>query len=104
MAPRSSAQAKLIDFGPLHLRSSEATPTNIILGTPVYLSHEGAQGRNHDLHGRTDQFSLAVVLYEMLSRALPFQSDNTFMQLDKPFEIQDLLKTIAAHLPPEASG
>ena len=48
------------------------TATGITVGTPVYMSPEQASGEKH-IDGRSDQFSLACVLYEMISGEPPFK-------------------------------
>ena len=52
------------------------TTTGIIIGTPQYMSPEQACG-DKTIDARTDQYSLAVVGYRMLSGALPFDGDST---------------------------
>lgn len=59
--------AKLPHFGTL-------TQTGSIIGTPYYMSPEQIEGRKLD--GRSDLFSVGVILYEMLSGAHPFSGDN----------------------------
>jgi eukaryotic-like serine/threonine-protein kinase len=63
---------KLIDFGVAKLRSAAPglTLDNFTLGTPEYMSPEQARGRTVD--GRSDLYSLGVILFEMLAGRLPF--------------------------------
>ncbi|MFN8523260.1 MAG: serine/threonine-protein kinase [Chloroflexota bacterium] len=69
-------RATLTDFGIAHAAASERlTVSGGIVGTPVYMSPEQALGQTVD--GRADLYSLAVVLYEMLAGAVPFQADST---------------------------
>jgi serine/threonine protein kinase len=61
---------KVLDFGiAKHLLQSAslATQGQALLGTPAYMSPEQARGQNEQIDERTDQFALALVLYEMLS-------------------------------------
>jgi tRNA A-37 threonylcarbamoyl transferase component Bud32 len=65
---------KVMDFGIAKMASSSKTETNIVLGTPTYMSPEQIAGKKVD--GRSDIFSLGVVLFELLTGQLPFTADN----------------------------
>jgi eukaryotic-like serine/threonine-protein kinase len=69
--------AKVIDFG-IARSSSEVRPgltlTGTVLGSSDYISPEQAQGRT--VEERTDVYSLAIVLYELLTGELPFPGEN----------------------------
>jgi serine/threonine protein kinase len=72
---------KLLDFG-LARTSDEAPPitkAGTVLGTPSYMSPEQVTGK--PLDGRSDLFSLGVVLVEMLTGQSPFQKANLFSTL-----------------------
>jgi len=61
---------KVLDFGVAKVVDVEKTPLTAsasLMGTPGYMAPEQAMGRIHEIDGRTDQFSLAAMLYEMLS-------------------------------------
>jgi serine/threonine protein kinase len=66
---------KVLDFGVASVRdiaASKLTKTGNILGTPYYMSPEHCLGE--DLDGRSDIYSLGIVLFEMLTGVLPFNS------------------------------
>jgi len=65
---------KLADFGVAHLKSSELTQTGTAPGSPGYMSPE--QITSGAVDGRSDLFSLAVVLYEALTGRRPFRGDD----------------------------
>lgn len=65
---------KLTDFGLAKLRGSmQLTRTGTTIGTAAYMSPE--QARGEEIDQRTDIWSFGVVLYEMLTRSLPFQGE-----------------------------
>jgi serine/threonine protein kinase len=66
-------QVKLIDFGVARF-ASQVSGFDRVLGTPAYLSPEQIKGRKQD--GRSDLFSLGVVLYEMITGMRPFAGDS----------------------------
>ena len=66
---------KVMDFGIARMQTLETAPqTSSVLGTPTYLSPEQAQGQQVD--GRSDIYSLGIVLYELLTGAPPFTGDS----------------------------
>jgi serine/threonine-protein kinase len=74
MRLQGSGAVKVTDFGIARITSSSKTKTGVVLGTPSYMSPEQVAGKKVD--GRSDIFSLGVVLYEMLTGRKPFQGDD----------------------------
>ena len=68
------AVAKIADFGVAKILSQQMTHTGVMMGTPNYMSPEQVQG--HAVDGRADQFSLAVIAYEVLTGEKPFLADQ----------------------------
>jgi eukaryotic-like serine/threonine-protein kinase len=65
----------LADFG-LAIREEDFDEHHSGAGTPNYMSPEQARGEGHRLDGRSDQFSLAIVFYELLCGRLPFRGKS----------------------------
>jgi len=70
----ASGKIKITDFGIARITDSNKTRTGVILGTPSYMSPEQLVGKQVD--GRTDIFSLGVMLYQLLTGTLPFMADT----------------------------
>ena len=65
---------KVTDFGIARLTDSSKTKTGMVLGTPSFMSPEQLAGKK--IEGRSDLFSLAVSLYQLLSGKLPFEGES----------------------------
>jgi len=91
-----SETVKIIDFGIAKVREATglgvtavmASTTGLFMGTPDYASPEQANGmRGSDLDGRTDLYSLGLVLYEMLTGRLPFAADTPVAMLVQRLQV-----------------
>jgi serine/threonine-protein kinase len=65
---------KITDFGVARIIATSKTQTGVVRGTPYYMSPEQFSGKKVD--GRSDIFSLGVMLYQLLAGQLPFTADN----------------------------
>lgn len=65
---------KIADFGVAKIVTQTVTLTGTVLGSPAYMSPE--QIKAEPIDGRTDQYSLAVVAYELFTGQKPFEADT----------------------------
>ena len=94
----SGRSVKLLDFGVARVASGQATRAGTVFGTPNYMSPEQVQGRQVD--GRADQFSLAVISYEVLCGVKPFEAPAVPATLFKiVHDDPEPLRTYVPHLP-----
>ncbi|MCE5228469.1 protein kinase [bacterium] len=78
----SVGEVKITDFGIVHIEENTLTPTGAMLGTPRYMSPEQVIGGKID--GRSDLYSVGIVLYEALVGSPPFLSgDISYQQVHK---------------------
>jgi CHASE2 domain-containing sensor protein/tRNA A-37 threonylcarbamoyl transferase component Bud32 len=94
---------KVTDFGIARITDSSKTKTGVILGTPSFMSPEQVAGEKID--GRSDLFSLGVMLFQMLTGELPFQADSLarlmYMIANEP---APSIRTIRPELPERLAG
>ncbi|MBV9769905.1 MAG: serine/threonine protein kinase [Bryobacterales bacterium] len=93
--------AKITDFGVAKIMSQQMTQSGIMMGTPNYMSPEQVQG--HAVDGRADEFSLAVIAYEMLTGEKPFLAEQLPALLyrivrEDPVPPQRLNPTVGPHV------
>jgi serine/threonine-protein kinase len=98
-------KAYIADFGIARIIEATAEWTTGIIGTPSYMSPEQVQDGS-DIDGRSDIYSLGVILYQMLAGTPPFKSDTTpgsvfLMHIQEP--VPDL-PTSRTNLPDEING
>ncbi len=93
----------LTDFGLARMvQAGESTLSqDMMVGTPQYISPEQAQGLS-ELDGRTDIYSLGVVLYEMITGRVPFSADTPFATVhDHIYTPLPLPSSINSEITPE---
>jgi serine/threonine-protein kinase len=70
----SSDTVKVTDFGIARITDSSKTKTGLVLGTPSFMSPEQLAGKKVD--GRSDLYSLGVMLFQMLAGVLPLRGES----------------------------
>ncbi|MDX2079075.1 MAG: protein kinase [bacterium] len=96
----------LMDFGLARAtQSGESTMSaDVMLGTPHYISPEQARGTK-DLDGRTDVYSLGVVLYELVTGRVPFMGDTSYAIVHAQItETPPSPREINPNIPPSVEG
>jgi serine/threonine-protein kinase len=69
-----TGMVKVTDFGIAKMMSMGMTQAGQVLGTPNYMSPEQVKGRQID--GRSDIFSLGIILYDLVTGEMPFGGEN----------------------------
>ncbi|MBU1475263.1 MAG: serine/threonine protein kinase [Acidobacteria bacterium] len=73
----TDGNARIMDFGiSRYTLSKGQTEVGMIVGTPEYMSPEQVDGKTLD--GRSDIYSLGIILYEMLTGRVPFEGETPF--------------------------
>jgi CHASE2 domain-containing sensor protein/predicted Ser/Thr protein kinase len=70
----SSNDVKVTDFGIAHIADASRTRTGLVLGTPAFMAPEQLAGSPAD--GRSDLYSLGVMLFQLLSGHLPHEAES----------------------------
>jgi serine/threonine-protein kinase len=95
---RSDGVVKLTDFGIARIPAEEAANTGgMAPGTGAYMSPEAVQGKKLD--GRSDLYSAAIVLYEMLTATTPFDAPNRDEMAVRTAQIEDSPVPISRAVP-----
>jgi len=81
-------RARVTDFGIAQAGASDMTLTGSIMGTAQYLSPEQAQG--HAVSASSDLYAVGVILYELLTGAVPFDGDTAVAIAFKQVSAQPL--------------
>lgn len=87
----------LTDFGLARMTeaTSKLTSSGAIMGTPAYMSPE--QGAGKDLDGRSDIYSLGIIMYELVTGRVPYYADTPIAIVFK--HIQDPLPSARNYVP-----
>ncbi|HEY9064564.1 MAG TPA: serine/threonine-protein kinase [Burkholderiaceae bacterium] len=81
MIEPDSDTVKVTDFGIARITDAARTRTGMVLGTPSFMSPEQLAGRRVD--GRSDLYSLGVMLFQLLTGSLPFASESMAVLLQQ---------------------
>lgn len=107
------AVVKVLDFGIAKTRdqaflgmTSVKTQASLVIGTPEYMSPEQATGsEDGQIDGRSDLYSLGMVLYELVTGAHPFQADTPIAMLVHHMQTRpDAPHLVEGSVPPAVSA
>ncbi len=103
MLDRASGRIMVTDFGIARAAQGDTrlTVTGVAIGTPAYMSPEQAIGER-ELDGRSDQYSLGVIAYQMLAGVTPFVASNTPAMLVK--HVSETPRPLALQRPDVPAG
>jgi len=101
MYEAESDNVKVTDFGIARITDSSRTKTGMVLGTPSYMSPEQLSGQKID--GKSDLFSLGVMLYQLSCGQLPFRGESMAQLMfrianEEPVPIQTIRGDVPACL------
>lgn len=103
MYEAESDTVKVTDFGIARITDSSKTKTGLVLGTPSFMSPEQLAGKKVD--GRSDLYSLGVMLFQMLAGVLPFRGDSMAELMYKiASEPAPDIRVIRPELPPAVAA
>jgi WD40 repeat protein len=96
----ASGEPRVTDFGLAKRTACDLTRTQAVMGTPAYMSPEQADGRAKFAGPPADIYALGVILYECLTGATPFESDDSLHLLQRVlFEPPPLVRSKVPEVP-----
>ncbi len=89
---------KLMDFGLAKAEDNRITKSNIVMGTPCYMSPEQVQGK--DVDGRSDIYAMGLVLYEMMTGKCVFRDGDIMARQvnEMPAKLSELVEGVSPEL------
>ena len=103
MTDASTRVVKITDFGVAHIADACRTRTGMVLGTPTYMSPEQLSGQRVD--GRSDLYSLGVMLFQLLTGSLPHRGESMAQRMYCIVnEVAPDVRTLRPEVPPALAG